>query len=1192
MINGVRGKSLSIEERREAAIELAALMLNEARRVQTSIEHRTLLQLSRMMEDPYGKAFTTVVTDECFRTKNYGRAADQLNYLIHKFGIPKFLSYFRKAQLIVFKMFGTTFPSIFIPLTKSMLRKETSKVIIPGEKRALIKHLEKRKQEGVRVNLNKLGEAILGEEEAEKKMKIYLADLANPKVEYISVKVSTLCSQLNLIGWEETLFLLKNRLKKLYRTAMSHEYVRQDGKRVEKFVNLDMEEYRDLHLTVELFKKVLDDPEFYQYSAGIVLQSYLPDSFLIQQELTVWAMQRVETGGAPIKIRIVKGANLAMEKVDASLRGYPQAPYLTKADVDANYKRMLHYACTPEHAHAARVGVGSHNLFDIAYVLLLRSELRTENAVEFEMLEGMADHLRRVVQELSGDMLLYCPAAKEKEFLNAIAYLVRRLDENTAPENFLRYIFDLIPGTIEWREQAALFSLSCHTANAASLKPRRTQNRFLELKNPNIDSSFSNEPDTDWSLPQNRKWIQNLLIEWKRKNFEDVPLIIGGVEIAPNTHSGIGRDPSCPHEVLYRHALADGSQIDTALKTAEKAHKRWGEIPVIERSRILAQLAHLLRTNRGMLIGAMVADGGKTVSEADVEVSEAVDFVEYYRRNMEELSQVEDIQWNSRGVVVVAPPWNFPCSIPMGGIAAALITGNTVIFKPALEVPYVGWKLANLCWEAGIPKDVLQFVLCEDVPVGSQLIKDPRVACVLLTGSTDTAKLMLKMRPGLNLIAETGGKNAFIISRMSDRDLAIKDLVHSAFGHAGQKCSACSLAICEKEVYQDPQFRETLRDAAKSLRVGTAWDLSTRINPLIREAGEALLRGLTTLEEGEEWLLEPRQDPENPNLWSPGIKLGVKKGSFTHQTELFGPVLGIMEAENLEEAVDLANSTRYGLTSGINTLDEREQKYWIEHIQAGNCYVNRVITGAVVQRQPFGGCKESSFGPGAKAGGPNFVMQLMIPEQKGLPKQLDLMDGTVKILGLHLEKIGISGEQRELWNASVGSYAYYWKNLYSKEHDPSLLYGQDNILKYVPREKIAFRINALDINLNVMRVIAAALTCGTELEVSGDASNVHSLGNGEWTKLTKHITIVNETEAEFVERIKSGDIKRVRFISNPSLIIKQAIGEAGANLIAASPVANGRVELMRYLREISLSIDYHRYGNLGLRENEVRAEIK
>lgn len=588
----------------------------------------------------------------------------------------------------------------------------------------------------------------------------------------------------------------------------------------------------------------------------------------------------------------------------------------------------------------------------------------------------------------------------------------------------------------------------------------------------------------------------------------------------------------------------------------------------------------------------MVADSGKIVSEADAEISEAIDFCEYYRRNSEELDYLEDIEWNAKGVVLVTPPWNFPCAIPLGGVVAALATGNSVLFKPARETLLVAWKLVNLLWEAGIPKKVLQLMICEDQTIGSMLIKDPRIDSVILTGATETAELFLKMRPGIDLHAETGGKNALIVTSLSDRDLAIKMIIQSAFGHAGQKCSACSLLILEAEVYDSLQFKKQLKDTAESLIVGSAYDFKTKVNPLIHEPNEKLLKGLTTLEEGEEWLLKPKQDPQNPRLWSPGIKWGVKENSFLHQTELFGPLLGVMRAENLQEAISFANGTPYGLTSGLHSLDIREQNYWMKQIRAGNLYINRGITGAIVQRQPFGGCKKSSFGQGNKAGGPNYLIQLMHAAQKNSPKEKEPVLDHVLSLCKYMEKAGLNPDEKHLWNSSVCNYAFYWNHYFSKTHDPSKLLGQDNLLKYVPRENLLFRIQKEDSWLDVLRVVAASLTCHCELKISGDSNSLSILKNSAKIHRLPKVTLFEETEKDFIQRIEKKSNQRIRLLTPPSVDLLKFAANQGTYLDVSPVLANGRLELLHYLREVSISNDYHRYGNLGRRENEQRTPLK
>lgn len=1191
ILNSTHGKKLTLEQRERLAVDLAAQMLKEANRTLTGSEKKIQAELSRMMRDPMGKVFTTYMTDQCFRSHDSGRVANQLVYLLEQFGIPKYLGWTKRIALGVFQTLGKAFSKIFVPLATLNLRKATAKVILPGEKAALKKHMARRRLEGVRLNLNHLGEAILGEEEAKQRLHVYLKDLEEDDIEYVSVKISTIYSQIHLLGWEETIEALSDRLRQMYRVAMKHTFTRADGTKVPKFVNLDMEEYKDLILTKELFKKVLNEPEFHNFSAGIVLQAYLPDSHEIQKELTQWAMQRVKQGGAPIKIRIVKGANLAMEQFEASLRGWHQAPYTKKSDVDANYKKMVTYGCEASHAHAVHLGVASHNLFDIAYAMLMRAENKVESAVNFEMLEGMADHIRRVVQKLTSDILLYCPVATKEDFQSAIAYLIRRLDENTGPDNFLRVTFGLKPGTTEWEDQVMLFTQACREMDTVYTHPRRTQDRNHTPHHLPLTAPFENEPDTDFALPQNRKWAEKIVTKWKNYKSHLIPLVIAGTEIVQTSLQGEGVDPASPRQVLYRYALADWPMIDKALVCAKQYETKWSKTSVEHRCKLLSHAAEKMRERRDDLIGVMMADGGKTILEADPEVSEAIDFAEYYLRSLKKMDACKDIAWTPKGTVLVTPPWNFPVSIPAGGILAALAAGNCVLFKPAPEAVLTGWELVKVLWDAGIPKEALQFINCPDEPVGSKLIADSRVDCIILTGATATAKLFMRLRPGVDLSAETGGKNAMIVTALADRDLAIKDAIQSAFGHSGQKCSALSLLILEAEVYDDPHFRKQFKDAVESLKVGVCWESSSKLTPLIRPPHDALMRGLTTLDSGEEWLVKPKPDPQNPNLWTPGVKLGVKPGSFTHKTELFGPVLAVMRAKNLEDALEIANGTPYGLTSGLQSLDEREKQIWMENIEAGNCYINRGTTGAIVRRQPFGGTKASSFGNAAKAGGPNYVMQFARAHEVGLPQEKAPVSEKVNQLTAILQKYDLTKEELGIWYASTANYAF-WAKRFAEDHDPSKIIGQDNLLRYRPRKRVCFRIQDSDTTLNIMRVLAAAMSCGAHLELSWAQGHSHIQVRDHLKSLLKEFHIVEESDDAFNSRVKNGHFNRVRLISKPSDALKYASSDSATFIDFAPVLSNGRFELLHYLREISFSIDYHRYGNLGNREAEKRKPLQ
>src|SRR5512144_2804397 len=495
-------------ERARRAVELAETLLREARAGQTPDERAQARKLARMMADPHGKELTIALADQAFRSHRPQRIADQLAYLLERYGVPQYTDWWERVALLLGGAMAHYLPSLVVPPIVARLRHETQNVILPGEEEDRRRYLEERRGAGLRLNLNQLGEAILGEAEAARRLEAYLALLARDDVEYISVKVSSVSSQIDLTAFRHTVEVVKDRLRTLYLQAQRHHYRHPDGRVTPKFVNLDMEEYRDLDLTVSAFREVLDEEEFHALPAGIVLQAYLPESHRAQRALVAWALARGERGGAPIKLRVVKGANLAMERIEADGNGWPQAPYGVKGEVDANFKRMVEYGCRPEHACAVHLGIASHNLFDVAYGLLLRAEAGIERWVEFEMLEGMANHQARVVQARAGGLLLYAPVVRAEDFHSAIAYLVRRLDENTAPDNFLRHVFGLEPGSPEWELERDRFLGAFDLIDGLSDAPRRTQDRGPEAPARaaavDLPAPFANEPDTDWAVAANR----------------------------------------------------------------------------------------------------------------------------------------------------------------------------------------------------------------------------------------------------------------------------------------------------------------------------------------------------------------------------------------------------------------------------------------------------------------------------------------------------------------------------------------------------------------------------------------------------------------------------------------------------------------------------------------------------------------
>ena len=872
---------------------------------------------------------------------------------------------------------------------------------------------------------------------------------------------------------------------------------------------------------------------------------------------------------------------------------------------------MFHELLKPENRAALDIGVASHNLFDVAYALLLACEQSAFEQVQFEMLEGMANHQRRALFEQWRRLLLYAPACPKEHFVNAIGYLIRRLDENTGSENFLRHAFKLKVGSLEWQRLEQSFLASLDAVATVSDAPRRTQDRSAPLPptSPAVARGWRcmvNEPDTDFALPQNSAWAQQLIARWEPRCAEhavNVPLVIAGEEWFDR---GVARnclDPSRPGTVVGRYRQAGEADIDQAVACAARDPDGWRACSARERFEILGRVAQEIRVTRGDLLGAALADGGKTLAESDPEVSEAVDFLEFYRDTARWWQEMPTLRAQGQGVVAVVSPWNFPISIPCGGVAAALAAGNTVILKPASDTVLVAWELCQCFWRGGVLKNALQFVPASGGVGGRRLVNHPQVNAVILTGGTGTAQTMLRDNSRLPLFAETGGKNATIVTALADRDQAIKHVLHSAFSHAGQKCSATSLLLLEAEVYDDPGFRRALVEAVESIQVGSAWRLETKMGPLIRPPSGDLENALKVLDAGEEWAVMPRPLDDTPNLWSPGVKYGVQPGSYSHRTEFFGPVLSVMRFQKLSEAVALVNQTGYGLTSGLESLDEREWDYWKEHIHAGNLYINRVTTGAVVLRQPFGGFGKSVFGPGMKAGGPNYVAQFMDFAEAGEPVPMEgtLSRPTLKELcdGLHAHALdlgedGAAVAERVL--AAALSYERSHREEFGKAHDHFQLVGQDNIRRYLPFGYVRIRVHPEDSAFDIFARVCAAHTAGSKVTMSLPP-NLNSQAVSLLEDLTHswagRIEFVEETDERLAQAIRGHQADRVRYAApgRVPLDVLKAASETGV-CVASQPVrSEGRLELLWYLQEQSLSIDYHRYGNLGKRAAEPRAPV-
>ncbi len=795
------------------------------------------------------------------------------------------------------------------------------------------------------------------------------SDRAMPRVN-LSVKLTSLSPHFDPIDPQRAIDSVLERLRPIVRLA------RQTG----AFVNVDMEQYEYKDLTLAAFRQLLDEPEFRGFAdMGIVLQAYLQSTPGDLTDLLDW----VATRGTPIAIRLVKGAYWDFEVVQAIQRGWPIPVLTEKWRCDAQYESLSRTLL--DHRQLVRPAIASHNIRSLAAALAYAEQIgASPREFELQMLFGMGDPLKRAVADMGYTLRIYTPYG---EMIPGMAYLIRRLLENTANESFVR-------ATFSRHESPEVLLADPEQARPSS--PPLPRSIAVDPEDSDMSKPFELEPMADFSRPEAREQMQNALRAVREQFGRRYPLVIGGEAV---TTDGVldSLNPSQADEVVGRACVADISHVHRAVAAARKAFDSgWSRTSARERAALLDKAAELMRHRRYELAAWMVYESGKPWREADADVCEAIDYCRFYGREMQRLEdrprqrhvpgQENAYIYEPRGVVAVISPWNFPLAILTGMTSAALAAGNTVIMKPAEQSPIIAASLMEILTGAGFPPGVVNYLPGPGETVGAGLVEHVGVDVIAFTGSRQVGvqihEQASRWRPGQRslkrVIAEMGGKNAIIIDADADLDEAVEGVVVSAFGYAGQKCSACSRVIVHNDVRQ--AFTRRLIEAARAVIIGPADKADTVVGPLIDD--ESRRRVLGYIEEGkQEGKLVYQADigtlPAGGYYVAPTIFDDVPPTARIAQEEIFGPVLALITAGSFDEALRLANATEYALTGGVYSRNPAHVEQAKRELRVGNLYINQRITGALVDRQPFGGLRMS--GIGSKAGGPDYLVQFLEP---------------------------------------------------------------------------------------------------------------------------------------------------------------------------------------------------------------------
>jgi len=831
---------------------------------------------------------------------------------------------------------------------------------------------KKMRDEGFAFSLDILGEAVLSHAEVQGYTARYLdllttlgpiigkwstvpildSDHRGPIPRWdVSLKISSFDSQLDPTDWDGS----------IARAVKGVAPVLEMAKQWSAGVTLDMESYYYKDLTIAIFKRLAElHPNL--PAVGIALQAYLKDTKADLDALVDWARKK----GLSIGLRLVKGAYWDYETVLSKQKGWPCPVFLSKEETDRNYE-VLATVLLKNVSHI-RPAIATHNIRTISHAAAVAESLGLpKSAFEFQSLYGMAEPIRHSLKNKGYRVRVYTPVG---QLIPGMAYFIRRLLENTSNESFLRKSFaDKRPFEELIRPPEVV------TASHA-------EEVSVEV--------FRNEPHFDFSKSENREYMKEALGETKLMFGKRYPLFIDSNEVRSDKESP-SLNPARPSEVVGMVSQAAVDHVDRAILAARNAWKNWSRTSVNERSRFLVQAAARMRKKRFRLAALQVYEVGKSWQEADADVAEAIDFLEYYAREMLRLDVAslvtsfpgEDNRYlyQPKGIGVVISPWNFPLAIPAGMVSAAVVTGNCVIFKPSSLSPVLGWELVRAFHEAGLPSGVLQFLPGSGEEIGEYLVSHPQVNLIAFTGSLD-AGLRIMQRAAMchpeqnsvkTVIAEMGGKNAIIVDETADLDEAVRGVLQSAFGYQGQKCSACSRVIPVGYVFEE--FCERLVQAIESIAIGDPEDPGNTMGPLIDEKAVEKVRHYVRLGMEQATPLLMKEINLDGYFVGPTVFADVDPASPLAREEIFGPVLAIFRAPDIDSAVELANNTSYGLTGGIYSRSPENIGKVRNKLRVGNLYINRKITGALVGRQPFGGIGMS--GLGTKAGGPDYLLQFM-----------------------------------------------------------------------------------------------------------------------------------------------------------------------------------------------------------------------
>lgn len=1144
-------------------------------------------RLAELLTDERGAEFARTFVDVVVRPEDPKVVARNLERASR--AVPDDLAWYLRGAVTVGGGFATMAPWAVVPSARKVLRRLAGHLVVDATPARTPAALAKVGGPGTRLDVDLLGPAVLGPAGRDRRLAA-IDELLHQDVAAVTVDLDDVLPPVSPWDLDAAVADAVEHLTPLLRTAA--------GRPTPPVVTLQTGRARDVERTVAVLQALLEQDGTAELILGVTLPAELPESLDLLDRVTTAARERRTSGGAPVRVRFTKDTLLATERVDAVLESRPLAVTADARTTDTAFLRLLDTAIDPDRTDAVHVGVATHDPFALATAHVLADRRGVLDAVEPEVLLGTtryADALRAAF----GRVVLGVPLVRPDEFDAAVPYLARRLREVADP----RSVRSAAAGTAAMTDDTAAVERAAaeHVDAVAALvrpapPPRRAQDRRQPPGDPVLRSAAENTQDTDPSTPGNRAWAAEVL---------------GRV---PESQRGI--------RTIRAARITDRGRLERLVARTAQAGVNWGRQDPEDRAELFDLIGHALETHRGALVETMIAEVGLTLTEADGEVSRAVDAAVHAADRTRHLEDINGAVPVPPRLTVVVPSWNAPLLDAADGVLTALAAGSGVVLQPATAARRTGAVFADVLWDAGVPHSLLQLVDLDGSDLSRDLVAHPAVDRVVLTGTPETARSYRWWRADLPLVAELTGVVTAVVTPSADLDQAVRDVVASAFDRAGQASSAVSLLVLVGSVGESPRFREQLADAVRGLRTAWPTDATAQVGPLVAEPTGAVRTALTELRPGESWLVEPVPLDDTGRLWSPGVREGVRATADLARTAVPAPVLDVVRVETLDEAIALQHSVDGGSVAALHSLDPDEVATWSDRTRAGVLVVDRPTTGARPGRQPVGGWRGTAVGPTVHRGGPLAVIgaDRWDPTRRQPHRNIQLQGlGNRVTAVIEAARAGLSFEEFDRVRAGAESDAAARASLYGRSRDTADLVVERNVIRFRPQSVVVRQSSGVGAG-ELVRVLVAATAARAHVLLS-TARPLPAELLPLFSTARPPLDVVDqvvEDDASFLARAASGTLlqdgwsdgaepeldpldlvlaqgaeprrhtafggpgSRVRLLGGDTRALEEALGAGTETTIHDDPVVeSGIVEMLHFLREQTVSVTAHRHGDVS-----------